>query len=191
MGHSKQQHMDMRDETYDTQAEAQWAQDANYAEYQAMLEREQQTGVVIKQKTFLDLDTAGIKDFAMDLVDKFTDGFNSPTEGLIFAKKLAEAAELIKENLQAPAISEMRLGKGEKYIGHNVTINEQMVGVRYSFKECGDPVWNELNEKIKNREAFLKTIKGSKEELIEETGEVVTIYEPVKSGKLSPVVKIL
>lgn len=191
MGHSKQQHMDMRDETYDPQAESQWVQNANYAEYEESQEREKSNGLIITEKSFIDLNKDGIRDFAMGVVDSYNDGFKSPTAGLIMAKKLTDAAELIKENLQDACINEMRLGKGEKYTGHNVTINEQMVGVRYSFKECGDPVWNELNEKIKNRESFLKTIKGSKTELIEETGEVVTIYEPVKSGKLSPVIKIL
>lgn len=150
----------------------------------------QTTGLTISQTSFVDLDKDGIRNVAMAVVDRQSDGFNSPTEGLIFAKKLSEVAELIKENLADAAANELKLAKGEKSIQHGVEINEQMTGVKYSFKECGDPLWNELNEKIKAREAFLKTIKGSKEEIIEETGEVVKVFEPVKSGKMSLIIKI-
>lgn len=147
--------------------------------------------VSLAPKSILDLTAEGIREKAMQIVDYYKDGFNNPAEGLILAKKLTEVSELIKDNLQEAASNELKLGKGDKASLFGCTINEQMVGVRYSFKECGDPVWNELNEKLKNREAFLKTIKGSKTELIEETGEIVTIYEPVKSGKMAPVIKIL
>ena len=147
-------------------------------------------GLTIHQPYFVDLNKDAIRDVAMAVVSRHLDGFNSPTEGLIFAKKLSDVAELIKENLADAAANELKLVKGEKSVQHNVEINEQMTGVRYSFDNCGDPIWNELNAKIKEREAFLKTIKGSKQELIEETGEVVKIFEPVKSGKMSLIVKV-
>lgn len=149
------------------------------------------TVLSLAHKSILDLTSEGIRSKAMQIVDYYKDGFNNPAEGLILAKKLTEIAELIKENLQDAASNELKLGKGEKANLFGCVINEQMVGVRYSYKECGDPVWNELNEKMKNREAFLKTIKGKKSELIEETGEVATIYEPIKSGKMAPVIKVL
>lgn len=150
----------------------------------------QETGLVLNTNTFTGLNKEDLRTFSMAVVDKFSDGYNSPTEGLIFAKKLAEVAELIKENLADQAANELKLSKGEKSVQHNVEINEQMVGVRYDFKVCGCPIWNDLSEKLKEREAFLKTIKGSKEEYLPETQEVVTIFEPLKSGKLSLVIKI-
>jgi hypothetical protein len=152
---------------------------------------ETQTGVTFSPKSILNLTAEGISEKAKQIVDYYTDGYNNPAEGLILAKKLADMSEQIKNNLQDSANNELKLGKGDKANLFGCVINSQMVGVKYSFKECGDPVWNELKEKITNREAFLKTIKGSKSELIEETGEVVTIYEPVKSGKMAPVIKIL
>lgn len=151
------------------------------------LAREQ--GLTITSAKFLDLDKGAIKDMAMAVVDEYQDGFKSPAEGLLLARKLEELAVQIKDNLKDSAASELKLGKGEKANVHGATVTEQMTGVKYSYKDCSDPVWNELNEKIKNREAFLKTIKGSKQELIEETGEVVEIYEPVKSGSMSLIFK--
>ncbi len=167
-------------------------------EFTQMRDDEQQQAVANKSmavtlapKSILDLTSEGIRTKSQQIVDYYTDGYNNPAEGLILAKKLTEMAEQIKSNLQDPASNELKLGKGEKAELFGCVINEQMVGVKYSFKECGDPLWNELKEKITNRENFLKTIKGSKQELIEETGEVVTIYEPIKSGKMAPVIKIL
>lgn len=148
-------------------------------------------GLTLAPKSILDLTSEGIKAKSQQIVDYYTDGFNNPAEGLILAKKLTEMAEQIKNNLQDPTTNELKLGKSEKAELFGCVITEQMVGVKYDYKPCGDPVWNELKEKITNRESFLKTIKGSKAELIEETGEVVTIYEPIKSGKMAPVIKIL
>jgi hypothetical protein len=145
----------------------------------------------INTNKLIDLNSGSIRDFAMGMVDYYTDGYNSPTEGLILSKKLSEISDLLKENLQDPAVNELKLGKGEKVTKFGCTINVQMVGVRYSYKECNDPIWNELNEKIKEREKFLQGIKGSISVNIEETGEVVTIYEPIKSGKEAPIIKVL
>lgn len=147
------------------------------------------TGLVISTESFLTINKDTLRDKAMSVVDNYLDGFKSPTEGLILAKKMIDMGEMIKENLAAAAASELRLAKSEKRAVHGNDITEQMVGVRYSYKDCNDPIWNELNEKIKQREAFLKTIVGSKQELIEETGEVVQIFEPTKSGKLSLIIK--
>ena len=105
------------------------------------------------------------------------------------AKKMVDFGEMLKENLSDPAANELKIAKGDKYDLHGNTITEQMVGVRWSYKDCGDPIWNELNEKIKEREKFLQSIKGSKEEYIPETQEVVRILEPIKTGKLGLIIK--
>ena len=148
------------------------------------------TGVTtINTQSFLTASKALITEKAQAVVDRYTDGHNSPVEGLIVARKLIEFGEQIKDNLLDAAANELKLASKESRDIAGNKISEQMVGVRYSYKDCGDPIWNELNEKIKDREKFLQSIKGSKQELIEETGEVVQIFEPVKSGKLSLVIK--
>ena len=70
------------------------------------------------------------------------------------------------------------------------------VGTSYDFSNCGDFEWNELNnqikdlkEQLKEREKFLKGIKGSViiGVVDKETGELVNkeIYEPVKTSTSS------
>lgn len=147
------------------------------------------SGKSMLSRSFLTESKAAMGEHAKDVVSFYTDGHNSPVEGLIIAKKMVEFAELIKENLADAAVNELKLSGSEKRTIAGNEINQQMVGVRYNFSSCKDPIWDELNIKIKEREAFLKTIKGSKQELIEETGEVVQIFEPTKSGKLSLIIK--
>ena len=146
-------------------------------------------GLVINSQSFLTASKDDIHTKAMAVVDDYLSGHKSPTEALIIVKKMIDFAEEVKSNISDAAANELRLAKSEKREVSGNSITEQMVGTRYSFKECQDPIWNELNEKIKEREAFLKTIKGSKQELIEETGEVVQIFEPVKSGKMGLIIK--
>lgn len=152
-------------------------------------EQQIKQGLTINEKNFLTLDKQSVTELAMAVVDKYTDGHNNPVEGLLLAKKLIDLGEEIKDNLGDYPTNELKLANKEKRVVLGATFNEQMVGVRWSYKDCGDPVWNELNTKLKEREAFLQTIKGRKQELIEETGEVVEISEPVKSGKLGLIIK--
>lgn len=62
-------------------------------------------------------------------------------------------------------------------------------GTKWFFDKCGDEEWDNLNkelteikEKMKTREAFLKTIKGSLKIVNEETGEVKEIFPAYKTS---------
>lgn len=116
---------------------------------------------VIGKTTLLELSKQGVQDAAKVFVEHYTDGTQSPAEGLLFAKKLTDFVEEVKANISDAATNELKLGKGEKGNVHGATVTEQMVGVRYDFSVCNDTIWNRLNKEIKEREAFLKTVKGS------------------------------
>ncbi len=149
----------------------------------------QETGLTITTQSFLSLDKASLTEKAQAVADQYLDGYNSPTEGLTIARKGLDFFEQLKNNLADAAANELKLSKGEKRVINGATVTEQMVGVRWDYKGCGDPLYNDLAEKLKNREAFLQTIKGSQNVLIEETGEVVEIFEPIKSGKMGLIIK--
>lgn len=149
-----------------------------------------QQGLTITTQSFINLDKASIRYIAMATVDNYLDGYKSPAEGLILAKKLSELSELLKENLADAAANELKLGKSEKYTGHNVEINEQMAGVKYNFDVCGDVLYDKAIKIVKEREAFLKTVKGEQITGDPETGETWMAKEPIKSGKMTLIVKI-
>lgn len=149
------------------------------------------TKLTLAPKSILDLTSEGIRVKSQQIVDYYTDGYNNPAEGLILAKKLTEMAEQIKSNLQDSASNELKLGKGDKAELFGCVITEQMVGVRYDFSNCGDKTYNDATKIVKEREAYLKTVKGEQITGDPTTGEVWSVKEPVKSGKMCPVIKIL
>jgi hypothetical protein len=154
------------------------------------MQEPQSTALTINSKSFIELDKEALRDKSMAIVDYYLDGFNSPTEGLIFAKKLTEMAEDIKENLADAATNELKLAKSEKRSLHSCDINEQMTGVRYDFKNCNDLAWNRAKAILDEREAFLKTVKGEQITGDPATGETWMAKEPVKSGKMSLIIKL-
>jgi hypothetical protein len=87
--------------------------------------------------------------------------------------------------------AKQKFDKNEKIVRCGFDISERETGIRYKFDQCGDPCWNdfnnvmeELKEAMKNRESFLKTIKGSIN-IITDDGEAVTIFEPIKQSTTS------
>jgi hypothetical protein len=79
------------------------------------------------------------------------------------------------------------------YYGFEVSIKES--GARYDFSMCNDSVLDELMEqekelkaKIEERQNFLKSIKpgGHMIITIEETGENIKVFAPVKKSTTSP-----
>lgn len=65
-------------------------------------------------------------------------------------------------------------------------------GTAYDFSRCNDPVYTQLQnefqdlkEKMKQRETFLKTINIGGVDIITDGGEVVTVFPPSKSSTSS------
>lgn len=119
----------------------------------------------------------------------------SPLEAVAKMKSLQEVIALFlkDESVSNAVITEVeKYGKGETPSSNGATFQVKEVGVKYDFSECGDIVWNRLkeqadkiNEELKNREKYLKTIKQSKTEIDEESGEIYTILPPVKTSTTS------
>lgn len=84
----------------------------------------------------------------------------------------------------------------EKY-GRNTMVGETRIeiketGTKYDFTVCDDPVWTALKEqedavaeRRRQREAYLKILTRKKEEIVEETGEVASIFPPARTSTTS------
>jgi hypothetical protein len=67
---------------------------------------------------------------------------------------------------------------------------EKIDNWEYSYENCGDAIYDSLNQKaesinsdLKSRESFLKTIPISGIQILDEsTGEMITVYPPAKSS---------
>ena len=127
------------------------------------------------------------------IIDQIMEGGDvNPLRVASTIKSLELAAKTIKEG-----ISEYMLTEANKYEtksfdfdGHKFQVKE--TGVKYDYSLCNDPIYKQLKKdevelagKIKAREAFLKSISDQQTIVDEDTGEVVTILPPSKSGTTS------
>lgn len=123
------------------------------------------------------------------------DGEVSPLDAVAKMKSLQEVITLFlkDEAVSNAVITEVeKYGRGETPSANGATFQVKETGVKYDFSVCGDIVWNSLkeqadkiNEALKDREKYLKTIKQSKTEIDEESGEIYTILPPVKTSTTS------
>lgn len=154
----------------------------------------QQVNVLHKEVGILNLDKGSIKNRVSEAVVSIQDGWTDPVDALIYAKKgelfFKELIEKVK-----PLAEDTQIGKDFRKYG--VEISEAMQGVKYDFSECGDVVLNELmvqkielDAKVKERQEFLKTVKGTMELVDTDTGETYTVKAPIKTGSMGFTVKI-
>jgi len=140
--------------------------------------------------TLKQLDAASIDTLARALVNEVAEGTRDGVDLFTLATKLSLFADTLKENVKSYVYGKTLAQKGDKYVLNGVELTPAEIGTKYSYESCQDTMWERLDADFKTakarkeeREKFLKTIKGKVTVVDDETGEVATIYEPVKSGQ--------
>ncbi len=107
-------------------------------------------------------------------------GEKNPLEFYVQAKMLTDLVEDLKKDSD---IFDCAYTERLKYGKEKPTVNGSVIDISSrstpDYNTCGDPVYNELKEKLKARELFLKNLP--KEGLIvtdPDSGETKTIYPP-------------
>lgn len=130
--------------------------------------------------------------FAQSVINSAKDGLISPLKLHLQVKCLEDLIKQITNNLE---YKELTLDEAYKYgkifEQYNAKFEIKEMGVKYDYNECNDPIiidlllqQAELEERIKERQRFLKTIpEEGLETLIED--EVVTLYPPQKTSTTS------
>lgn len=130
-----------------------------------------------------------IKETSLALLNDIDEGHMHPLQVAAQFKFIEDVMTNVKEELRQRVIAEKdKYGKGDMtYYGARFDIKE--AGVKYDYSHCNDTIWDDLkqqidalNEQIKEREAFLKTLKERFTYIDESTGEIVTIYPPQKKS---------
>lgn len=133
-------------------------------------------------------ETAGVAVLAENAIQAVVDGEIDPITAHINVSKMELAIKTFKADERVRDITLRELWKyGKKQTFADCTLEETESGVRYDYSKCGDSRLEELHkmrqaldESIKEREAFLKSIPLSGVAL-PDTGEVV--YPPAKTSK--------
>lgn len=132
----------------------------------------------------------------VDIMKKgLADGETNPIEAVVKAKSMYEVLSsfLKDDDVKELVVNECeKYGKGEtpSFAGAKVQVKE--TGVKWDYTDCGDPVYDslsiqmeELKQRMKQRESYLKTITERKTEIDEATGEIYTILPPVRTATTS------
>jgi hypothetical protein len=134
---------------------------------------------------------AQIELFSNNVINIVKDGNANALEVTTKLKAIEEAIKKIRDGISDEALEEAAK-HGKSFDFGNAKIEIANVGVRYDFSKCNDGIWNDLDavdkdaqKAKKERETFLKSIKGQMTIVNEITGEIETIYQPNKSGKES------
>jgi hypothetical protein len=131
-----------------------------------------------------------IKSFGLKLVDEINNGTINPLELARYKKSLEVLFEAIKEPLRDASLEEAAKYGSKEFDFLGAIYKTAEYGTKYDYEATGDPVWKDLNEKKKDRENFLKSLKEKHTYVDEETGDVITIYPPVKTSTTSVSVTI-
>ena len=128
---------------------------------------------------------------ANDIILPVIEGEVNPIETYVKARSMLEALKIVTDD---DRIKDLVIAEVEKY-GNKTEYNSAKlqvkdVGVKYDYSVCNDQVYNDLlymlndiKEQIKIREKFLSKIPSEGATIVyEQTGEVRTIYPPIKQG---------
>ncbi len=123
-----------------------------------------------------------IQIFADKLMNELDNGETDALQLLKVQKAFDKVFDKIKDKLREASIEAAeKYGKG-KFGLNGAEYEVKEMGVKYNYEHCGDPKWKRLKEDLKDRETLLKSLKESMAMVDEETGEVITIYPPLKSS---------
>lgn len=129
---------------------------------------------------------ADIQDFSNRILDFLESGQGNPSDLLLRFKGFEKVFEACKSRLTELVVDEVSK-HGKEAILNGQTFKIQEFGTKYLYDQTGDTTWKRLKQEadsaikaLKEREDFLKTIKGHLTAVDESTGEIITIYEPTK-----------
>lgn len=110
----------------------------------------------------------------------------------VLITKLSELKDLAKE---AAITQAERYGKRSNLLDLSIEIKE--AGTKYDYTNCGNQTWIKLSEQIqmlqsqqKSVEKTLKTITSPMTVVDDNTGEITTLYPPVKTSSSTITVKL-
>ena len=136
------------------------------------------------------LDKAAILNQSQLVKANILDGNLDALEVLIAAKKMQELGKQLEDISRPIAEDKTILGRGEVYKFQSVEVIEKTIGSRTDYSSCGDPEWDSLQQAltdikdaIKKRETFLNAITSATT-IVTNDGEIITINQPIKSGRL-------
>jgi len=136
-----------------------------------------------------EVNKASIKEQSIALLKDMDEGHITPLQLAAQLKFVEDIITNVKEELRQRVIAEQSKYGKERMTFKGATFDIKEAGIKYDYSQCDDTIWNDLkqqldvlNQQMKEREAFLKSLKERLTYVDESTGEIVTIYPPQKKS---------
>jgi hypothetical protein len=131
----------------------------------------------------------GVEIFSRQLVSAVQNGEVNPLQLKALFKVMEKVSETVDAAIKQNLLSEADKYSETKFHAFGFEIEKAEVGTKYDYTVSGDPVYNhrvsilkEAEAQVKEREAFLKTIKEPITIVDDESGEVATVRAPLKKS---------
>ena len=136
------------------------------------------------------------QNFAEQITNNLLEGLADPLKVHLQVKCMEDLIKQITSNSVYKDLLVTEAAKfGKSFEHHNAKFEIKETGVKYDYESCGDPILKDLEDelallesKIKERQSFLKSIKGTIEILIGD--ELITLYSPVKTSTTSVTINL-
>lgn len=129
-----------------------------------------------------------IAHFTHKLVGEVKSGLVNPLELRIKITAIQKCLDDVKAGISEYVMEEVKQEE-QTFEKFGAKVEKAELGTKYIYDNCNDPVHkmlmkekSELDQQIKDREMFLKCIKGSTDYINEDTGEITKIYPPQKQS---------
>jgi len=130
-----------------------------------------------------------VSKFSNELKDTLDSGDVNPLDILLCIKGFEKMVKNIKEYLNQLAVDELSKYSEKDIEYKTAKLSVVEAGVKYDYSNCNDfeiakyaISTLELKAKIESRQNFLKGIKGSVNIINEETGEIIEIFQPIRTS---------
>jgi hypothetical protein len=131
------------------------------------------------------------------IIQAMEDGTLDPLEIAAWAKGITQIAEWCENAAKEKIVSEMERNGLKEQTGYGFRfVLREYLGAKYDYSQTNHPAWIKLNELAKSVKADLdavqKQLQATKKPFTivdEDTGEVITVNPPSKSGKTGVVME--
>jgi hypothetical protein len=128
--------------------------------------------------------------FSKSLIEAVKSGNVNPLELTVQLHALTKVYELVREEIEENILKEADKYPEKVIERYGARIEKAEVGVKYDYSTSRDPEWEMLAseamlfaERKKEREGFLRALKGPFTMLNKDTGQIDDIRPPIKTSK--------
>lgn len=133
-----------------------------------------------------------IEFFSSSIINEVKNGHESPLKVLIQLRAMEKSSKQILDAIKNEILTAADKYPGKEFELWGNRLSKEEVGVKYDYSHSKDTVWESLNTdletteaKLRERQEFLKTLRGPLHVVDELTGEIVTICPPKKTSTTS------